>query len=218
SEDFWLRDGSVVLVCGAVGFRVHASVLCMHSEAFREMPEISAGEQQETADKDAKVQEQVKEMFDGCPVLRLQDAPSDMRYFLKALYDRSYVSPFVQDKCAHSLFVLASVLQMATKYRVRPLRVELARFLAALFPTTRTAYRDLLHSSPSRVPPPDFHPLLGLEIARQCALPQVLPTACLGAARLPLDTIFDGFRLQDGRWVKSAQDVVRACVAFREKL
>jgi hypothetical protein len=255
SEDFWLPDGSAVLVCGAVGFRVHASVLCMHAGAFREVLAPDAEDRRQQQQQDRRQQQQQDrrqherqqqkaqerhaiappcETFDGCLVLRLPDAPADMRCFLRALYDRSCVAPspssactptesdasdrYLADKRAHSLFELGSVLQLATTYRARALRAELAQHVTALFPTSRAALAAQSGESAIASAQLDLHPLLGVELARRCALPQLLPAALLGAARLPLGAVLDGFRLADGRWVRLAPEGVRAAVEFREAL
>jgi hypothetical protein len=84
SEEFWLDDGSVILICGTIGFRVHRSVLSMHSEIFR-------GMLARTDHATAQTKQAAHETFDGCLVFRLQDAHSDMRYFLRAIYDRKCV-------------------------------------------------------------------------------------------------------------------------------
>ena len=75
SNDIWHEDGDVVIVCERTAFRVHLDVLASHSAVFRDMAALPqpAGEQ--------------CERYDGCPVIRLQDAVADMRHFLKAIYN-----------------------------------------------------------------------------------------------------------------------------------
>ncbi|KAI0316200.1 hypothetical protein OF83DRAFT_1128265, partial [Amylostereum chailletii] len=199
SDEFWLEDGSIILVCATVGFRVHRSVLAMHSEVFRDMFTVGRKDDQ-------------GEMFDGCLVLRLQDAAEDIKYLLRALYYRE----FAQDKRALSLFVLAAVLRMATKYIIQSLRRELVAYVLVLFPSSRAGCRTLLRNPD--IVPVDFNPLLGVEIALTCDLPILLPVACYGAARMELKAVYDGFRLGDGRWVRVGPETARTCVYFREAL
>jgi hypothetical protein len=67
--ELWFSDGNITLVAGGIGFRVHRGQLERHSEVFRDMFSFPSA-----AD------------VDGDPVT-MHDAPSDVYFFLKALYD-----------------------------------------------------------------------------------------------------------------------------------
>lgn len=76
-SDFWFPDGNIVIVAGSAAFKVHRGQLERHSEVFSDLFAIPQPEDQE--------------LIDGCPYVELQDCPSDVFYFLSALYDGLYV-------------------------------------------------------------------------------------------------------------------------------
>ena len=79
--DLWLKDGSLIIVCGSNGFRVNEGVLSFSSPVFRDMIASSSALCGET--------------HEGCPVVRLTDSPIGMRDFLMMLYDRRLVSTLI---------------------------------------------------------------------------------------------------------------------------
>ena len=72
--DVWFPDGNIVLVASGAAFKVHKGQLQRHSEIFRDM--FSVPQPQDAQD-----------LFDGCPWVELHDAPVDVLYLLRALYD-----------------------------------------------------------------------------------------------------------------------------------
>ena len=78
SLDLWYSDGSVVLVAEKTGFRVHTSILASSCEVFRDMISIPH-----------PASDDESEVYENCPVLRLQDSTADLHHFLKAIYDFS---------------------------------------------------------------------------------------------------------------------------------
>ena len=78
SSDIWYTDGSVVLVADKTAFRVHTSILSSVSEVFKDMTAIPQPTEQDGSEK-----------YEEQPVIRLQDSPTDLYHFLKAIYDFS---------------------------------------------------------------------------------------------------------------------------------
>lgn len=76
--DFWFADGNIVLIAGIAAFKVHRGQLQRHSEVFHDLFSIP-----QPADQ---------QLVDGCLWVELHDEPSDVYYFLMALYDGLYVS------------------------------------------------------------------------------------------------------------------------------
>lgn len=74
STEFWFTDGNVVLVCEDVGYRVHQRVLSKHSNFFEDLFTMGSS--------------YGNEMFDGCPLLQLQDPAGAMSLLLGILYAR----------------------------------------------------------------------------------------------------------------------------------
>lgn len=74
-SDFWFHDGNVVIVAGPAAFKVHRGQLERHSEVFLG---LFALPQPLSHDQD---------VVDGCLSVEFHDSPSDVFYFLSALYD-----------------------------------------------------------------------------------------------------------------------------------
>lgn len=69
---FWFDDGNIILACGDIGFRVHAGVLSLNCGIFRDM--LASGTPS------------AGEVYEGVDLVRLSDAPVDMRLFLTPMY------------------------------------------------------------------------------------------------------------------------------------
>src|ERR1700734_3586787 len=83
STDYWFDDGNVVLQVESTLFRVHRSILSMHSEVFRGMFSVP---QPVAVDGD---------LVDNCPVVQLPDRAVDWTHVLKAFYGGRYVIYFL---------------------------------------------------------------------------------------------------------------------------
>lgn len=76
--EVWFEDGNAIVVADDTAFKVHRGVLSLHSEVFRDMFSIPPPEDDEA--------------LDGCPVVRVSDAASDIRQLLSVMYrGRTYV-------------------------------------------------------------------------------------------------------------------------------
>jgi hypothetical protein len=71
--DFYLPDGSVVLILEGTALRIHQSVLARHSEVFNGMWDVP--------------QPSSYENYDGCPCVHLSDSLDDFVEIVKVLYD-----------------------------------------------------------------------------------------------------------------------------------
>lgn len=71
----WYDDGSVILNAEGVLFRVHMSVLSVHSRVFADLFKVP----QPPSERD--------NLAYGCPEVHLQDSADDVTSLLKALYD-----------------------------------------------------------------------------------------------------------------------------------
>lgn len=78
-SDFWFLDGNIIIIAGQAAFKVHRGQLERHSEVFDGLFSVP--------------QPHGQELFDGCVYVELQDSPSDVFYFLSALYDGLCVYP-----------------------------------------------------------------------------------------------------------------------------
>lgn len=71
-ESLWFEDGNLVVLSQDVSFRLHKTILSLHSEVFRDMFLLPV-----SADT---------EVIDGCPVVRLTDRAEHLALFFHALY------------------------------------------------------------------------------------------------------------------------------------
>ncbi|KAI5896506.1 uncharacterized protein SCHCODRAFT_01092028 [Schizophyllum commune H4-8] len=102
----WFPDGNLVLRVDRHLFRVHTSILSLHSSFFRDMSALSKPDAGET--------------YDGAALVTLSDDdPRDVRQFLKAVYIPQYFLPYP----APTTFpIIEGVLRIAHKYDAHILR------------------------------------------------------------------------------------------------
>lgn len=72
-DDFWMKDGTVVLIVGHIKFRVYRGLLEEHSSVFTEMSSLP---------QPAGTTPQ------ACPIITLHDNPDDWRHLLRLLLPR----------------------------------------------------------------------------------------------------------------------------------
>jgi len=121
SEDFkrhehlWFLDGSVVLIAENVGFRVYAGILSCDSAVFRNLLNAST------------------ERMNGCPVLRLPDAPKELAIFLAFLYARTEIMGIDTKKLKFA--AVSSLIRLGLKYEIARLHKDGLERLKTCFPS-----------------------------------------------------------------------------------
>ncbi|KZV72433.1 hypothetical protein PENSPDRAFT_683666 [Peniophora sp. CONT] len=159
SPHIWFKDGTVVLICSdhpelIMGFRVNESILSLNSTIFKDM--FAMKQPVDSGDT-----------FEGCPIVHLQDDPFAMNNVLRMLYERSYA----RNLHDFTLREIEGILQLATKYLIYHIRIEVVEHLERLFPSTLLGYRmNLSHT-------PYDECFLGLKIALRFDLPALIPCA-----------------------------------------
>lgn len=109
SSQFWLSDGNVIIQAESTQFRVHKSVLSMHSTVFCDMFMIP--------------QPHGQLEVEGCPIVHLSDTAGDVDCLLRAFYGRSV-------SVSTSLFVNRMIFFDITSYDSK--KPQEFAFLAAL--------------------------------------------------------------------------------------
>ncbi|KAF8870584.1 hypothetical protein CPB84DRAFT_1801842, partial [Gymnopilus junonius] len=178
-SDFWFRDGNVVIIAGSAAFKVHRGQLERHSEVFSDLFSLP--------------QPDSPELVDGCSCVELQDCPSDVFYFLSALYDGLYFKkPRSSDFPA-----LAAVLRLSSKYLVEYLRQRCLARLDSEWPTSLADWdfrERRCTDETGRYVPRDYcaHPILVIELALDMNLPSILPAALYDLSRYGPSKIMTG--------------------------
>ncbi|KAJ7770507.1 hypothetical protein B0H16DRAFT_1306595 [Mycena metata] len=126
-SEIWYSDGSVVLQAQNTQFRVHFSILSLHSTFFRSMQGLPQPRDQPTVE--------------GCPLIVLHDSVADVENLLKALYN-----PDLFNDEAIPFAYIASFVRLGRKYEFMSLlKIALGR-LAFENPPTLKEYDALLET------------------------------------------------------------------------
>jgi len=204
STEVWYSDGSVVLVADKshkTAFRVHGTILAAHCEVFRDMFAMP-----QPATPDANT-----ETYEGCQVLRLQDSPTDLKHFLKTIYDFSYFRPGAKAKFP----IVAAVLRLGTKYDAAALRQRAIDVLSTAYPGSLEAWGQ--RASKRLVPPFEDELAAYIELAIETDIRAILPALYYAASKVPLPDVLS--MLHNLAVAPSVQwDACRAFIIGREKL
>ncbi|KAJ6512854.1 hypothetical protein C8R45DRAFT_961571 [Mycena sanguinolenta] len=195
-SEIWYPDGSIVLQARDTQFRVHWSVLALHSAFFHGMLGLPQPPDQPSVD--------------GCPIIELSDSEEDVENLLRALYDPLF---FIQT--ALPFRVIASHLRLGRKYEFRAVLEIIVARLTYENPTTLEEYDALKTGnsySPTRII--NYQGLLydTITLAGENNLLSVLPCAYYRAlvGSLPAN-IFDGIPRSDDTIATLSPIHQRAC-------
>ncbi|KAF8217101.1 hypothetical protein K438DRAFT_1953963 [Mycena galopus ATCC 62051] len=154
-SETWRRDGNVVLQAVNTQFRVHWSVLTLHSSVFRDMEGLPQPPGQPTVE--------------GCPILKLSDDPDDVEYLLKALY-----IPEFHCQQTLPLQVVGAFVRLGRKYDFNYLLDSAVARLISEFPPTLEKF----DAERTRVAVPTFADHLdAVTLIRQNNILSALPSA-----------------------------------------
>jgi len=159
--DFYLFDGSVVLILEGTALRIHQSVLARHSEVFNGMWDVP--------------QPSSSEKYDNCPCVYLSDSLEDFIEVAKVLYD-----PFHFDKVAletnfkELIMFISGILRISTKYNMQQIRNKCMSMIQDKFPSTLAGCDDVIKRK-LLYSPSEIDRLIPL--ARETNIPHVLPWA-----------------------------------------
>ncbi|KAJ6593481.1 hypothetical protein B0H19DRAFT_1090540 [Mycena capillaripes] len=207
SEICWHSDGSIVLQADTTQFRVHWSVLSLHSSYFREMQ--------------GKPQPPDQPSVDGCPIVELQDAAVDVEHLLKAIYDPTFLA-----QTAVPLSAIAALIRLGRKYDFRNLFDLAVGRLTFENPTTLAEYDGLMPADgkyeTTRIL--HYHGVLYdmVTVARENSILSALPCAYYRALyyhnRSSVTHLLDGISRGDGTSSSLAPIDQRRCLVGCEKL
>ncbi|KAF8142000.1 hypothetical protein EV363DRAFT_41413 [Boletus edulis] len=185
--DLWFSDGSIVLQAENTLFRVHKSLLARHSGFFHDLFTLP---QPEVDTKLLSVQSSGD--IEGCPVLRLHDAPEDVANLLTALVD----GPSFGNNDPADFQVVSGVLRLSTKYVVDSLREKALDHLSIAWPTTLKGWdtrEDMSRSFELQAGSESIYPspIAVINLAREVNATSLLPSAFYDLSRYGFSQIFD---------------------------
>ncbi|KIJ64949.1 hypothetical protein HYDPIDRAFT_111635 [Hydnomerulius pinastri MD-312] len=204
----WMEDGNIVLAAQGNYFRVHLSVLSLHSSIFKDMF-ISSSPSSGCSTSSYGALDDVQ-VIDRCPVVQLSDSVEDLQIVLDALYRRSHVFTFDQPM---PFSVVAAFLRLGKKYEIRQLFNEAKAKLETSFPC-KLPQSDL----DIKITGHDPHGFQIINLAHEVGLLSVLPAAIYYFCRsCPLSSILDGYTFEGSLFSLTTPNV-RTCAIGREKL
>ncbi|TFK47463.1 hypothetical protein OE88DRAFT_806916 [Heliocybe sulcata] len=147
STDLWFKDGNVVLQAESMLFKVFRGILAINSEIFKAMFALPLP--------------QTPDVYEGQPLVIMNDSAEDLTYFLSAIFYRA-------------------ALRRSTKYSAVVIRQRIVDQLSGLYPATLAGCR--------RAHPPwkgilARRPSLAVYLGKLCDIPAILPAAFLLWAR-----------------------------------
>jgi hypothetical protein len=171
SLDVWYEDGTIILRANDILFRVYKGILSSQSTVFKDL--LSVPQPSDTP------------IYDGCPVVTVQDSSADLEPFLRALHEWDFTEQ------NHKFQTILSILSLGSKYCVdRLISWAVRPILYRFAPTTLEEYLSAADKSPFF----DIRDLITLiNLARRCDIPEILPVAFFEAAFvLETDQMFWG--------------------------
>ncbi|TFY59753.1 hypothetical protein EVG20_g7669 [Dentipellis fragilis] len=177
-ETLYLSDGNIALVAqwneredGCVVFRIHRSILARSSSIFEDMFSLPAGE--------------AMEMYDGDPLVRMQDTGEDLEGLLQYLYNHPPLSlrPYDPD----TQLKVRPLLRMADKFQVDVLRDRIVAQLVSDWPQTIRQWDKLESEIQTR-------PASAIRLARDFNIPEILGTAFYHLSRINIEHDWDSSR------------------------
>ncbi|KAK7049036.1 hypothetical protein R3P38DRAFT_3345930 [Favolaschia claudopus] len=198
-SEIWMDDGNVVVQAKKILFRVHWSVLAMHSSVFHALRDLPQPTDQPTVEE--------------CPVVELADDPDDVHCLLQALYKPTFLA---QDKISFS--ALSALLRMGRKYDLPDLSDSAVKRLTSIFPSTfedfetEPGYRTIEHQSGIEF---DI-----IELAREYNIMTILPAVfyCIVRPQFVLPKLCQGEERPNGTIAQLSRQELTRCVVAREKL
>jgi len=178
-EEFWMDDGSVVVIAENRTFRVHRSVLVRHSEVFRDMFALA---QPGTSASDT---------IDGCPFVHVSDSAEDFAHLLRPLYAGGD-GPYFKTDVALPFDTVAAMLRSGSKYQVPQIKEEALRRLKRAYSSTLQEWDHRPGRQEAEITAmcSNDKPLRVLHLARTLNLQDLLPAALYLSCQLPMSDYF----------------------------
>ncbi|KLO08384.1 hypothetical protein SCHPADRAFT_610352 [Schizopora paradoxa] len=143
-HDFlWFPDGNVVLSTDTFLFKVHKSLLAVHSSVFRDMfelPNVGHGSSNPEGSGGSDFGS-ASELYEGVPMVTLAgDKGEDVVHLLRAVFERDY---YHRDDDNTSLEVIVALVVLSTKYDFNAVRKDVILHISRQYPMCLHEYEAL---------------------------------------------------------------------------
>ncbi|KAF9783235.1 hypothetical protein BJ322DRAFT_1069780 [Thelephora terrestris] len=167
------EDGNVEVLCGNTLFRVHTSILSLHSPALRQMfPQENLA---------------TVESPNGCPRILSPDKATDFAALLKTVY----LPGFPEREKVPDFDTFSSLLRITAKYEMPAVRPQLLKVVHDAYPETFEGVTPTRPLGESVFSGPTPHPNEVLNLFVQQDLTSALPMAYYMAVRRGVDSLMD---------------------------
>ncbi|KAI1795295.1 hypothetical protein LXA43DRAFT_1178771 [Ganoderma leucocontextum] len=200
--DLWFEDGNIILAARDVAFRVYRGLLVKQSTVF--------------ADMFATGNPAADENLDGCPVVRLPDAPSDLKHLLLFLVPSSGRT-LLDRKRPIAFPALFAVVRLAHKYNIEDLLDQALHILKLFYTTSFREFEHKAYSHVNFVPPALAHHVGAVNLARLTNTPSILPLALYHCCGLS-GRVMDGWTRETGETEYLSTQDLRAVITGRDGL
>ncbi|KAM5539652.1 hypothetical protein V8D89_006761 [Ganoderma adspersum] len=201
-RDYWFEDGTLILVCQGVAFKVYKGLLAEHSTVFRSMFHVAQGKPE------------TDELVDGCPVVTLYDSPNDLRELFQLIYPLSTNLKFGTAQKVDISFISA-IIRLDHKYELKGMYEQAMSYLTTYYTTNFDALVDGRNAAQWQ--PDPTHAIGAINLARLTNTTSVLPLAFYICATLGPD-IARGFVREDGSVERLSPEDMRLCLEMKARL
>ncbi|KAI1781652.1 hypothetical protein LXA43DRAFT_933524 [Ganoderma leucocontextum] len=195
--EFWISDGTVILVANDVEFRFYRALLADHSPAFKAMFAGQHPSRLVPIDEQQSI---------TCPVVQLTDSPQDLRHILRA-YLSGTESGFLE-AAEPSFDEISAYIRLGHKYELETLYEHSLEFLKHHYSDDFKTWTQAKYWGPEYW---SVNAAVGVvNLARLLNEPSLLPTALLTCVYMKED-IMQGFEREDGTRETLTLDDIGRC-------
>ncbi|KAJ7246356.1 hypothetical protein C8J57DRAFT_726393 [Mycena rebaudengoi] len=156
STEYWFDDGNIILQVEGTQFRIHKSILSLHSSAFLDMFTVPQPANDPT--------------LEGCAIVVLSgDAVEDWTHLFNEIYSKG------RDESPPSLGAIVASLRLGKKYDFAPFRKDAIRRLKYELPSTLEGWDQKNKFSWTKIEHTDAMEFPLIRVAREVGLVSILP-------------------------------------------
>ncbi|KAI0806622.1 hypothetical protein C8Q74DRAFT_1374616 [Fomes fomentarius] len=200
-EHIWMHDGNVIIISADnIAFRVHLGTIAHRSDIFRDLCTLPRPENMD-------------DTMDGCPVIRLHDPASDLRYLLLVICCGKNYYYIADEPQTVPFSALASLIRMGHKYAIHDVFNDALSRLKKYYTTDFDAWMDAQGRS-TLVETTPIDAITLVRLAKLTDTTEVLSVAYLICCTLAPSTLVGSLESDDlVRILQGKPEVVRMSIA-----